>query len=275
MDAKELVLQMLSTPALLETMDLTLGVEGGKKHILAVFSVDGASLHSDKQGVFGFLRILNQLEFKDSPLMQAPVLLAQCKESREFYSKTLVDLLKGLVELQKDGVEVTCQDKDCEDIGVGHLHRIPFSFKIVCDLKTLLTLMNKQGGSCTHGCLFCDECTNRPCGLDKPASTLITYAKALEMSRAWFMEYEKYLETHPLATLDDFEHSKEGKTWSRDNGSFAGLFSLGEIGVTLSQLQLDLLHLMLRLLPVRSYFSQRRVLIVANMTPLFPPCYLD
>ena len=64
------------------TMDLHLGRGHGPPQLLVVFSVDGVKLHSSSDGVFGFLRILNQVHFIESTLMQATVMLAQCSESR-------------------------------------------------------------------------------------------------------------------------------------------------------------------------------------------------
>ena len=40
--------------------------------------------------------------------MQFPVLLAQAKESRAYYAKTLPVLMRGLLELAGTGVDVLC-----------------------------------------------------------------------------------------------------------------------------------------------------------------------
>ena len=93
--------------------------------ILISFSVDGAELNASAGAIFGFLRVLNQVDYIDSPLMQFPVLLAQTSETREFYAYTLPDVLKGLIELSRTGVDVVCVDEDCPSFEreVDHTHR--------------------------------------------------------------------------------------------------------------------------------------------------------
>ena len=82
MDTGELLRALFRSKSFARTMDLRLGRGHGPAQLLVVFSVDGAKLHSSSDGVFGFLRVLNQVEFAESTLMQATVMLAQCNESR-------------------------------------------------------------------------------------------------------------------------------------------------------------------------------------------------
>ena len=125
-DTAVLLTQVMSCRALVATMDLTLGRGiGADKSILVVFSVDGAQLNSNSGGVFGFLRILNQVNYIDSPLMQFPVLMALTEESRAFYGVTLPPVIKGLVELRESGIDVICVDGTCPDNAnsLHHFHR--------------------------------------------------------------------------------------------------------------------------------------------------------
>lgn len=93
--------------------------------ILISFSVDGAELNASAGAIFGFIRVLNQVDYIDSPLMQFPILLAQTSESRDFYSYTLPDVLKGLIELSHTGVDVVCIDDECPSCegDDDHTHR--------------------------------------------------------------------------------------------------------------------------------------------------------
>lgn len=82
--------------------------------ILLSFSVDGAELNATSGAIFGFLRVLNQVDYIDSPLMQYPILLAQTAESREFFGRTLPTCLNGLIKLSETGVDVVCIDDNCQ-----------------------------------------------------------------------------------------------------------------------------------------------------------------
>lgn len=95
------------------------------RRILVSFSVDGAELNSTAGAIFGFMRILNQVDYIDSPLMQFPVLLAQTNESRTFLSQTLPQVLAGLISLQTTGVDVVCVDDECcsRESEAEHSHR--------------------------------------------------------------------------------------------------------------------------------------------------------
>lgn len=125
-DTTALLTQVMACRALVTTMDLTLGKGvGAEKSVLVVFSVDGAQLNSNSGGVFGFLRILNQVNFIDSPLMQFPVLMALTEESRAFYGVTLPPVIDGLVALRENGIDVLCVDSACLDNAnsLHHFHR--------------------------------------------------------------------------------------------------------------------------------------------------------
>lgn len=114
-DTEALMKKVMLNEKLVKTMDFTLANTRGltEKRVLVMFSVDGAGLHSNASGVFGFLRVLNQVDYVDSPLMQFPVLLAQTSESRTFFAETLPRVLGGLAALEATGIDVVCTDEDC------------------------------------------------------------------------------------------------------------------------------------------------------------------
>ena len=130
LDANMVVQQMVNTKALVETMDLRMGVAYGTRRVVVVIRVDGAELHGSKGAVlFGFMRI--------------PVLLAQCSESRSFFNAPVPAVVRGLVDLQRDGIKMLCKDanKTCECTSVAP-HDVKFVFKFVSDLKEWTLLRN-------------------------------------------------------------------------------------------------------------------------------------
>ena len=63
-EPRELLLALFRNKAFARTMDLSIGKgENSFKQLLVVFSIDGAELHSTASGVFGFIRVLNQVNF--------------------------------------------------------------------------------------------------------------------------------------------------------------------------------------------------------------------
>ena len=60
---KELQQELFLSKEFVRTVDLSLGKGDGSKKLLVVFSCDGAELHSTASGVFGFMRVLNQIDF--------------------------------------------------------------------------------------------------------------------------------------------------------------------------------------------------------------------
>jgi hypothetical protein len=120
-DTEALMKKVMLNEKLVKTMDFTLRNTRGltEKRVLVMFSVDGAGLHSNASGVFGFLRVLNQVDYVDSPLMQFPVLLAQTTESRTFFGETLPRVLGGLAALEATGIDVVCTDENCDGLRNG------------------------------------------------------------------------------------------------------------------------------------------------------------
>lgn len=124
---------ILSTPKLVKLMDFTLRTAATSTHMAlprvhALFSVDGAALNSSTGTVLGFVRILNMVDYVDSPLMQYPLLMAATSESRSFYAATLPKIFSGFNKLTEAGVEVVCVDDGCADhrrtaSGRRHYHK--------------------------------------------------------------------------------------------------------------------------------------------------------
>jgi hypothetical protein len=279
-DTQALLEAFFNNRPFVETLDLNLGRphrpdSANASQLMVIVSFDGAELHSTAGAIFGFLRVVNQLDFTESPLMQAPILLAQCSESRcdialragtptmsrSFFRETLPTVLAGLCRLrdQTDGVPVLCVDDKCEQEVMSHSHSHPFAFKIVCDMKCLKEIGTRQGGGAQCGCLLCDRITNIPLRstsvVRQTPAVLFTDAIVKEKSDKWKVEYDKYCRRHPGASTHEFELSDEGKKWSFDNASFSGEWALKDVHI--DEMQIDLLHLQLRLVPVRTHNNYR------------------
>lgn len=123
-DSVALIRAILSTPKLVKLMDFSLRTTCASivPRIHVLFSVDGAALNSSTGTVLGFIRVLNMVDYVDSPLMQYPILMAATSESRGFYSATLPTIFAGFDELKNDGVDVICVNGDCQISG-RHFHR--------------------------------------------------------------------------------------------------------------------------------------------------------
>ena len=118
-DTADLMHAILSTPKLVKLMDFTLRADNtstaSPPRVHALFSVDGAALNSSTGTVLGFVRILNMVDYVDSPLMQYPLLMAATSESRSFYAATLPKIFSGFSKLTETGVRVICVDDGCTD----------------------------------------------------------------------------------------------------------------------------------------------------------------
>ena len=250
---KHLLEMLFENVAFVKTMDLNLGRAKNcplPKTVLVIVSVDGAELHSTAGGVFGFMRVMNQTDFRNSPLMQATVLLGQTKEDRTFLSETMPLLLQGLDELRQNGVNVICVDPSCPDMQEEpkHFHNVDFMYFLVNDLKATKELLNRQGGGPKRGCPFCDVVTNKYAKMKFNRGTNFTNELLKKKSDEWYVMYNRYKVCYPSATEHDFEVSNEGGAWSSANDSFAGRYVLPFVDI--KQYVVDLLHLQLRLVPV-------------------------
>jgi len=150
-----------------ESFVRTLALEQLNGTIVVSYTVDGVQLNSTSGAILGFLKVLNQVDYLDSPLMQFPVLLSQAKESREYYAKTLPPLLRGLIALSERGVDVLCVRDDCPDHplppgGVAvedmspRVHHMPLDYCLVCDMACIKCLLDRQSGMTMCGCFLCD-----------------------------------------------------------------------------------------------------------------------
>ena len=248
---KHLLRDLFKNRPFVKTMDLSLGRKGPwVKRVMVIVSVDGAELHSTSGGVFGFMRIMNQVKFINSPLMQATILLAQTKEDRRFFSVTMPILLSGLEELHQSGVQVLCIDSECAETStaVEHFHTYPLDYFLVNDMKATKEMLNRQAGSPYRGCPYCNCVTDVAAGTSYERGVDFTTETLIRKSDEWVEQYHHYTVENVLATEHDFEGSKEGRLWSRANDSFAGRYMLPFVSIF--QYMIDLLHLQLRLVPV-------------------------
>ena len=117
-------------------------------------------------------------------------------------------------------------------------------FVINCDLKCLKEILNRQAGGPTHGCFCCDAVTNLFQKRDRVRGTDFTNELILAKSTEWKAKWQR---EGGGCTAKEFESSAAGKSWSLSNMSFAGVYSLVDVGI--EQYMVDYLHLTLRIVP--------------------------
>ena len=237
-------------------MDFNLGAtEEARREprVLVGVSFDGAELNSTSGAMLGFLKFFNQVDYVDSPLMQFPVLLAQAKETRAFLGETLPVVLRGLVKLAAEKVNVVCVDDTCPDRvpDEDHTHKLKLDYVLVCDMSCFKFILNRQKGTPTCGCFMCDA----PIGTAKSMvnyqrGNLFTLGDFVGMSAAWEQEWKKHAETvgQPEMTAEEFEKTSASSDWAKENRSFTGIYALPEVGI--ERYMVDYLHMTMRIIPI-------------------------